>query len=1405
MKIKKILVALLLVFTAFALVGCVSQEDLDAKTEELKLAQEGLAALEVVKTELQTTISGLEEELALLDEQRLELAGLLANAIADKGDLASQLAESEDEVAAKEAAIEAKDLEIAGLQADVAAKEADVAAKEAELETANTTIVLLNAQKVELEKRPKRATAVELYIGSLVSVGATTAIPDPEFDFEFTPADAYKGLYFESDNLEIVTVNQLGQITGVRPGKANITATSVLNPEATSTIEVEVKEDGQNLDIVKNAVAEVLSLVKLQGLDYAASNIQFPYPTNTSVKIKFEKENGSEIVDGLYLYTTPAADAKEIITVKADYGDASYSETFSLNVVIDLENNIFKKMEQAQTFVELLIADATSLTGKVSKSIALPTSFMGVTISWSSTNKLVISAAGEYVRPLDDAEVTLTAAYKLDAAASSLSYDVVANGYDDEEKMAYIVEEGSLKAFDGLATNAKVTFPSYDDKFNAQLTYVSKDTTLFTNDGSYVNQELAVDTPVIFEVSFEYNGAVLGTKEITIIAKAATETSKAAADFLASTDADLVPTWFPYGGEAGIQITGLPTVVGETGVAIEWTGNAEDFDETLTLKTQYLRYHESIITATFTKEGIEDTVLTFTVNTGISQDKDALIVGGRFSEQTSTEPFTKYDLLNTFSYFDKMVGSTTYTGQQYWSFYSGYTYYINGAFKEDGTFEQNEELRRTQYFAMDFMVLYITEVDEDGNPTYDIANVNAGTGGNWGILFVNLTDKEAKVDLASYSGGPAGPDGVAHGAGLGAREHDITFDGYRVGWTADAEGNIVLGSGKGVIQALINSSEPKVPIPANGYGMTYKTQENVADVVGIFANPGTTLTIEYYDLHPMNDYRNRRFVTNLDSAERGMDIIDEIIVPDEGEAAIPIATHIKNAHNFMNNYRLTDLEKSTFDTARFDAIVDRYAAIVDADLLALKAEGEDPEVVEETYLQNLLAAYNAYQAYILPLQEAITEDVWLLAEYEDKLMTKYTLTYDLNGGAVYANTKADVTDLFLNDLYQHLTDSGFNDWVTIANDGTTEKTHTLPSLEEFKNPTSTHQDSFFQLMNDTWYNPAGGYDVFNGNANHFAGIWLYEYYKVNNDAFTVDETGTSKHFVRQPEYNKWMRLFWYMNEMLQAGNQTGRDVLGREGLLYDVTYLGDGVVWGKTTKWSEVVSNSTIGSYRTVGTYILHKTVPGAAFTTAFPEDYYLFDAVKSQELVDAEVYQYTAGTAVIPEPEIGREGYNFVGWALDAEGTQLATMTPQDLGLTDITLYAKWEQEIQLIPAPGAEIGSFAIESYDESVWGSGASAKTMLDANGTGGTYWYKVILKTTATAGIYEVRQVIGGVAYAFNAETDALSIHYHDDNPASDAIQAIGITVGDFVIFQGTDVTALEAGAVDFTATVYRAAE
>ncbi len=1388
MKIKKILVALLLVFTAFALVGCVSQKDVDAKAEELNVALEDLAALEVAKSKLQAAMSELEEENELLEERVSELEILLAVAISDRGGLAKDLEDAVEDIEALELAIEAKDLEIANLKGEKLALEG-------ELDTANATILLLNAQKLELEKRPIAPTALELYIGSLVVVGATTPIPDPEFDFEFTPANAYKGLYFESDDLGIVTVNQLGQITGVRPGKANITATSVLNPEVTATLEVEVKEDGQNLDIVKGAVAEVLSLVKEGKLDWAGANVQFPSPTNTSVKMKFEKENGSEIMNGLYLYTVPAKDAKEIITVKADYGDASYSETFALKVVIDMENNIFKKSENAQAFVELLLLPAMS--DKLYASVALPTNYMGVEISWSSNNNLVVSAAGEYVRPLDDTPVKLTAAYKLDAAASSLSYDLIANGYTAEEKMAYIVGEGTLAAFDGLATNAKITFPAYDNKFNAQLTYVSKDLTLFANDGSYVNQELAEDTPVIFEVSFEYKGVVLGTQEITITAKAATDTSRAAAAFLASADANLVPTWFPYGGEKGIQVTGLPAVVGETGVAIEWSGSAEDFDETLTLKTQYLRYHESLIIATFTKADVDDTVLTFTVNIGIGKDKDAINVGGRFSEQQDTAPFTKYDLINTFSYFDKMVGSTSYTGQQYWSFYSGYTYYINGEFAEDGTtFVQNEEAVRHQYYAMDSMTAYITGVDEDGYAEFDVANLREGTGGNWGILFVNLTDKEAKIKLASYSAGELGLDGIAHGAGQGAREGDKTFDGYRVGWTADAEGNVVIGSGKGTIQAKINSTESFVPIPANGYGMTYKTQENNADIVGYFANAGSKLTIEHYDLHPMNDYRNVRFVSALDSAERGIEIIEGTVTPEPEEAVIPISTHLKNAQNYMNDHRLTVLEQSTFDLVRFNDLVARFAAIKDADLVALKALA-----AEDDYLTDLLAAYNAYMAYIVPIQEAMTENVWLLNEYEAKLAVKYTLTYDLNGGGVYANSKAAVNDLFLDELYQHLTDSGFNDWVTMKPDGVTEVTHTLPTLEEFKKFDSEDQDSFKHLMLDTWF--AGGYDLMaTGNVNHFARVWIFEFWKDNNDAFTVDETGVDKHFVRQPEYNKWMRLMWYINEMIQAGNQAGRDMLGRNGLLYDVTYLGDGTVYNKTTKWSEVTATGPVAAWRTLSTYIRGETVPGAALTANYPGNYFLYDSVTSQAAVDGEVYEYTAGTAEMPQPALGRDGYTFAGWYFDAEGTLPATMTPEGLGLVDVQLYAKW---IEIVEAPGDEIGSFQIQSFKESIWAGGASAKTSLSDAGTGGTYWYKIILKTTDTVGIYEVRLVNAGSAYTFTPATDALSIHFHDDNVDAVAINAIGIAVGDFVMFPGTDMSALTAGPADFTAKVYRAGE
>ena len=150
-------------------------------------------------------------------------------------------------------------------------------------------------------------------------------------------------------------------------------------------------------------------------------------------------------------------------------------------------------------------------------------------------------------------------------------------------------------------------------------------------------------------------------------------------------------------------------------------------------------------------------------------------------------------------------------------------------------------------------------------------------------------------------------------------------------------------------------------------------------------------------------------------------------------------------------------------------------------------------------------------------------------------------------------------------------------------------------------------------------------------------------------------------------------------------------------------------------------------------TYINGKVVPGAALTSNFPANYYLFDTVKSQAMVDAEVYQYTAGTAEMPQPAIGKDGHEFAGWYLDAEGTSPATMTPDGLGLADVTLYAKWTETIE---APGDEIGSFQIGTYNGSL---ATGAKTDL-SNVKNGRWWYRVALKTTDTVGIYQVREVI-----------------------------------------------------------------
>ncbi|MGD9605059.1 MAG: InlB B-repeat-containing protein [Bacilli bacterium] len=1127
----------------------------------------------------------------------------------------------------------------------------------------------------------------EMYVGDTALFPAT-----------ITPNSAYKGLFWSTSDPSIATVDGLGNVTALMSGSVTITAVSALDDAVTHEYPVEVFEKGTDSEIGLRA----LDYIKANMPEFAAADFDLPVYPNNKVMVTWTKADATTITDGVFATGTITADSQTALTCKVEYDTFSVEEVLSLKLVVDLEDNGFKANQLVKDYLDAYFYNFTKTTpDKLDHDVVLPTTLKATTISWATSNAAILSKTGLYVRPNDDQIVTLSATVTTAGVGMPLEYKVFVKGYTIEEKVAFILEEGDLVAYKDLAAQSNIVLPTRDSKFNLLMAWVSSDVTVLDNTGAYVNRDLAADTDITYTVTFtddRYTPNETGTGTVAVKALKATDTSKAVYDF--THDATLmatIPSYFPYGLKnraGGNTITGLPnTVTGHDGVTIEWAGNPEDFDG-VSLKTQYLRYHESLLTATFKKTDVASTEISFVVNTGLAKEVDTMYIGGRFSEQTTTVATDKYDLLNTFSFFDKAVGKTVYTGQQYWSAFSGYTFYIDGdvdVLPTPTTFTPNAEGQRFQYFAMDFVTVYITAVDDAGVITgYEFANLREKTGGNWGILFVNLTDKVAKAALATYASGN-GTDGEPW-ISQGSREGALTFDGFRKGFVADATGKVVLGSGFGVIQSALPSTARTVDIPANGYGMTFKTQEN-QPIVGLFCQPDTTLTFESYNLASQNDFRYMYYMSNVNAAKTKLDAYHaaKADVAVETAAVFPSGTgektaeeiaaaieayytglvngvdaNLKAAENYSlyDHAALTPLTEITFGTAAFGAEAARSALLWDVKVAALKAD-----LAAEDYLTKLQALYTPYSALAQGVKDLIVDHVWLETEYTTKL-DSYDISLVLNDGSIYMTEKADVNEQFLADLYKHLQDSGFNAWISKAADGIADVTHTLPSFEEFINPASTHPDSFIKLM----MGPKGDFDLFNAIPDHFARVWLFEFWSVNHDAFTVDVTGTDKHFFRQAKYNKWVDMLWMVNEMAQAGNQTGRDVMGRNGELYRIFYFPDGTVWGSNPvkHWSEVVSTGPVATNRAVGKYFVGLVPDGCSYTDQTIKDKYVHSAAESQTLVDSMTIQYTGGDTVVSVPAALKVGFE-VEWYLDAAFTQKATLTPEGLGKADVTLYAKW------------------------------------------------------------------------------------------------------------------------------------
>ena len=1083
---------------------------------------------------------------------------------------------------------------------------------------AEYTVNVLKVTEIE-DFAPTRITIQgqdEMYVGDTDNFGVA-----------IVPSSANRGLFWSSSNPEVATVDNEGNVTALKGGTAVITAVSTIKATITNSFTVDVYERGSNQEIVLRAV----DYLKARIPEYVNATFDLPVYPNDGLSVTWKKADGTAITDGKFEFVA-TADSTGAINLIVEYGDYLNESTITFKQVMNLDDNAFKTNDLVKNYLDVFFDKYTTTNNpiKVTESIQLPTSLKGATITWSSDKGTIISSAGVYVRPNDDTVVKLSATITNNGIGLPVSYNLLAKGYSAAEKVAYVLTEGTLAPMANIATNGSIALPTSEGKFNMTLAWSSDKPEVFDNTGKYANRDLDTDTEVTYTITFTYNGTALTeTATIKVMALKATDTSKAAYDFLLDDDLmETVPTYFPYGlvGRDGVNtIQGLPTsMTDHDGVEISWAGNDDDFDG-VTLKSQYLRHHEALLTATFTKDGVPTTTLEFVVNTGLAEDPDAMYIGGRFSEQKGTNPMEKYDLLNTFSYWDKMVGNPDYKGQQYWSYFSGYTFHINGKWQTVDnvtTFVQDEDEQRYQYFAMDFVTVYITAVDADGKPTYDYGNLREKTGGNWAILFVNLTDKEAKVPLATHNSGTDRNE--APYVAQGSREGAISFDGFRVGFTAAADGTVVLGNGKAVFQNIMLASDRTVPIPANGYGMTFKTQENIPDAVGVFANPGTKLTIQRFDLAPENDYRHIYYKSNLKVVE------DALTKLEAGEESTSdIETALANAKFYRNNARLTDNEEALFDDARFTAAVTRSATYWNAQIAKVKSEQ-----AEDNYLANLKALNTKYLKVISEVSALITDKAWFEAECAVKL-AKYDITLNLNGGQLYTATRTEVVDLFVADLYAHLQAKGYTP---------------LPADAAALKVELTKAES---ILNDA-----------------FLSEWIFEFYKDNANHLTVDNT--AKQFIRQEAYNaKWKPLLYWLNDAIQIGHNGGRDFLGRVGQKYLWTYLTP------SNYADDVVFVATANSAR-LREYINGNFAYGT-YKELFLENTWTISVEASQAKVDTNKIKFTGADETVTLPTVKKPGNVFAGWYLDADLTEKATLTGKALGFNNVTIYAKWFEVDQL------------------------------------------------------------------------------------------------------------------------------
>ena len=1117
---------------------------------------------------------------------------------------------------------------------------------------------------------------------------------------DFSPKGAYEGLLWESSNEEYATVDQNGVVTGVRPGSVMIKATSVLNKEVYREVEIIVQDAVVDpFEVVKRETQYILSQIPV----YAAADFDFPKPWNETVQVKFELDGVEvtkfEIPEGL------TEDKALDYSLTISYGDNTVTENVKVWAVTDINVNAYTRVETAKQTAANLLAVYTVVGDKVSGDIALPEYIYGVKMNWNSSLRSALSAEGVYNRPLDDKTVTLDITCAYGAYSSTAAYSVVVKGYDADEKVDYILTEGSLAALNGAKVNTSLALPKYDSKFDVKLSYTSGNTAIYDNDGKLVAAP-AEDTEVVFTVKAVYdisNGQNFEKEfELKVIATAENEASKAAEKWLAESGFNK-EVHFPYGTEKG-NVLDVPTAY--EGAEVKWDVegaklyskgheaevNAFELTEEgkPELVVQYLRYTQVQIKATFTAGEAKSEVVVL-LNIGISASAENIYSGTWRNTAQKDGSLTVeqglYDVANNVSYFDAPL---SYAGDNYGGYmWSGYSFTVTTA--EGKTYEN---------FVMEYMTAYIRE-DANGNLYVDGANIYSGDGGNWGVFFVNTTNKEYKAEVGTYAAsGNVFSDGVD--CDNQGNRTGLTFDGYANGFVADATGKVLVGCQGGKLQSQIPSTDKTqftsssgsqytasfVTIPAGGYGMSWKYQfygVGVIAAISPYTQIGAQLTITKHDVHPLNDYDATQAVANLEAAE------STIAMNDIANNA-SLENNIIKARNYYNALEGAT-KANVFAEERLAAAEAATAALIDAEIVALLADE-----TADGFTTKLGQLYTRLNKLTEQVASKLTKKADFDARYDYYASIDLKITLDYDGGyavGLYKDSaKKQVIDMFLTDLYAYLVAQGAFQKEIV--DGVLVDNAALetPSYETFT--TADYWANNYAKYSDT---VLGQYLFEPAYVQNEAGEW------VANENYDKVKEGSNK-FFNQPEYNKWVALFDYVDEATRYANGAGQDAWGKVGENYAElkwlplqSYYNKGSMYKDYSATAIPVTNSgtLLGAYR-FAQYIAGASI-NANYKDYVPHNYYsaTFDRQYTQENCATIIYHCTDGEVALPLTAY-KAGYEFLGWYFE-DGTKAVVTGAM---FKDVTVKAKWlaKLETSIEEKVGAELEPVYYGDGGKNLW---------------------------------------------------------------------------------------------------------